>query len=192
MLTKLRSNVKCLTTPIAKFFVSCGFTPSTITLLGLVVAIPVPIIAYLELPLWLIPLLIFLSAFFDAIDGEVARITGKVSKLGAFMDSTIDRIEDSLYITTLIFLEFNIVLVITLLVASLMISYVRARAEGLGLKMEGVGIIERSERVIFLALITLTYIINKLASMIAFYVLIILSVITLVQRIAYVAKNVRM
>jgi len=189
LLTKLRNMVKHVIVPIAKFFISCNFTATHLTIIGLMIAVPIPLVAYLKTHIWLIPLLILLSAFFDAIDGEVARITGKVSSLGAFIDSTVDRIEDSIYIVTLLFLGFSEVPVITLLILSLLISYVRARAEGLGLNLEGVGFIERGDRVLFLFLITALYILNEHLSLLLLYLLIILSLITLIQRIYFVAEN---
>ncbi|MEM1877646.1 MAG: CDP-alcohol phosphatidyltransferase family protein, partial [Desulfurococcaceae archaeon] len=71
----------------------------------------------------------------DALDGAVARLTDSVSKRGAFLDSTIDRLSDTIIILALIPLKYPTNIVITLLVSSLMVSYCRARADSLGLNL---------------------------------------------------------
>jgi archaetidylinositol phosphate synthase len=98
-------------------------------------------------------LLILVSGFMDAVDGAVARSTGKVSLRGGFIDSNLDRLGE-------VFLFAGIagsglmdpVLPLLALSFSLLVSYSRARAEGLGLKAEGVGVGERAERLLALAI----------------------------------------
>lgn len=97
-------------------------------------------------------LLILASGFFNLVDGAVARVTGKVSKRGAFLDSTLDRVaEVSIYMGILVGSLANPAVVLLALSFSLLVSYTRARGEALGAKLAGVGIGERSERLLVLA-----------------------------------------
>lgn len=103
-------------------------------------------------------LLLFISGYFDVLDGAVARKTGTVSKFGGFFDSTLDRISDAVIILGLMFsgLLFpwnqivNDVIGFVTLITVLMISYTRSRAELEGVVMKGVGLMERAERVFFI------------------------------------------
>ncbi|MBA4348488.1 MAG: CDP-alcohol phosphatidyltransferase family protein [Thermodesulfovibrio sp.] len=134
-------------------------------------------------------ILILIGGFFDMFDGIVARANGKNTKFGAFLDSTLDRYSDSgifLAIAWYFFEKSNlegILLTIGSLVGSLLISYVRARAEGLGIDCH-VGLIERPERVVLLALGCLT---GWLFAVIL--ILFILSHITVIQRVWHVYKK---
>lgn len=97
-------------------------------------------------------LLVLLSGFFDIIDGAVAKATGTVSKRGAFLDSTLDRVaEVAIYFGILAGGLANPLLVLLALSFSLLVSYTRARGEALGATLAGVGIGERSERLLALA-----------------------------------------
>lgn len=189
MLTKLRPIARNIIKPIALFFVKIGASPNHVTVLGLITALMVPVLFYYKHGVVAI-LLFAISSLLDAVDGEVARITGKKTEFGAFLDSTSDRIEDSSYIISLYILGINYLIVSILLVASIIISYTRARAEALNVKMEGIGIIERAERLILVfAIIVLLYI-NQLTIALAITcILILLSIITIVQRIIHVYRE---
>jgi len=101
-------------------------------------------------------LLVLLSGFFDIIDGAVAKATGRVTKRGAFLDSTLDRLgEVALYIGIMIGGYSSPVLVLVAVTFSLLVSYTRARGDSLGANLSGIGIGERSERLILLALFSL-------------------------------------
>jgi archaetidylinositol phosphate synthase len=130
--------------------------------------------------------LLLLSGFFDAVDGVVARLRGEASKLGAFIDSVADRASDSLYALGLILLGFNPVLVVAFTSCSLMVSYIRAKFEALvGHSMEGVGFMERAERVIALALLLAVYLVfgaSVADTLLAIVVL--LTLTTIVERFA--------
>jgi len=92
---------------------------------------------------------------FDAVDGAMARLYGQVTKFGGVIDSVFDRVGE-------VFVYCGIILGglsspfwgLTALVASLMVSYIRSRAEVEGARMEGVGIAERPERIVILAVAT--------------------------------------
>lgn len=97
---------------------------------------------------------LLIAGFFDMVDGSVARVTGKMSKRGAFLDSSFDKVAE-----TAIF--FGIALgglaqptwVMLALALSLLVSYTRARAESLGVELKGIGIGERAERLLIVAIV---------------------------------------
>ena len=97
------------------------------------------------------------AGLFDALDGAVARESNQMSDFGAFLDSTLDRLSElAIFVGVIFFYATSSMPYATLLagvamIFSLMTSYTRARAEGLGLKCE-VGILERAGRVVILSL----------------------------------------
>ena len=96
--------------------------------------------------------LLLVSGFFDIVDGSVARATGRISKRGAFLDSTLDRVAEVLVFLGILlggYAEPRIVLLALSL--SLLVSYTRARGESLGASLSGVGVGERSERILVVA-----------------------------------------
>jgi phosphatidylglycerophosphate synthase len=121
--------------PFAEFLAKMGIHPNFITLFSFLITsfgviwilLKKPLIAFI----WFL-----LSAPLDAVDGYVARISGKVSRFGAFLDSTLDRITDSLLFLSLIFVfgedPFSFFFLSLSLVSAYLISYMRARVEGLG------------------------------------------------------------
>ncbi len=191
MLARLRQLLNKYILVIGKLIARTGLSPNIITLLTLLFSI----FALLSIALYsstiLLFLFILLSSIMDVLDGAVARASGKTTRFGAFLDSTVDRLADALIIYSLKFLGFSIDLVFILIILSFMISYTRSRAESLGIKMEGVGLIERAERLIIIMLIVLFSLFNQFISLILLYTLIILSLITLCQRIFYAYKNLR-
>ncbi len=112
----------------------------------------------------------------------MARVRGLAGPKGSFLDSSLDRLEDTLFISSLVLLGFQPLLTAILVGVSLSISYLRAKAESLGIKAEGKGLIERGERLILVALILLLFPFVPLISVILFYGLLIASIITLAQR----------
>ncbi len=100
------------------------------------------------------------AGLFDALDGAVARESNRMSSFGAFLDSTLDRLSESAIFVGVIFfyatssMPYETLLAGVAMTFSLMTSYTRARAEGLGMKCE-VGLLERAGRVVILALFSL-------------------------------------
>ena len=101
-------------------------------------------------------LLLAVAAIFDMLDGTLARVTGQTSVFGAFIDSTLDRYSESVILLALVIqysrsaaMRTELVLVFVIIVGSLMVSYTRARAEGLDLRVSG-GWLQRPERVVLL------------------------------------------
>ncbi len=136
---------------IGRFLARWHVSPNAVTLVGLVLTIGVAVIAALGEIRWAGVAYIF-AALFDALDGTLARVSGKVSRFGAFLDSTIDRFEESIVFLGLIIyyaqvgglVEIPLILVVT--VGSLMVSYTRARAEAVGVECK-VGFMTRVPRV---------------------------------------------
>lgn len=123
---------------------------------------------------------ILVSGFFDVVDGAVARATGRVSKRGAFLDSTLDRVaEFALYLGILAGGLADPELVLAALSFSLLVSYTRARAEALGTALSGVGIGERSERLLILAASALLGLVYWGVALVA-----LVAAVTFVQRVA--------
>jgi len=132
--------------------------------------------------------LVMLFGALDMLDGALARVTGRSSKFGAFLDSTLDRYSEAIVffgLLVLFTLRRNVqgtLLVYAVLVGSLMVSYTRARAEGLGLKCE-VGLLPRPERIILLGL---GLIFDQIVP--ALWILAILTNLTAIQRMMHVRK----
>ncbi len=182
LITKLRRQSKKVLTPIAKLIAKSNVSANSITIIGLALSGVYALSIFLTRNPLLGVLIIAVSSFMDALDGEVARVKGEASKFGAFLDSSFDRIEDIFFISPLIFLGFNSFLVSTLIGFSLTISYLRSKAELVGVKMEGKGIIERGERIIFVMVTLLVFFFDHFVGSIVFYVLYVLSVVTVIQR----------
>jgi len=96
--------------------------------------------------------LLLMAGFFDMLDGAVARITGTASLEGAFIDSNFDRLVEIIVYGGITFGGIGEpVVIVAALAASLMVSYTRAKGESLNIKLSGVGIGERAERIFILA-----------------------------------------
>ena len=140
--------------PAVSLLVALKFTPSTATSVGLLVA---GIAAYFvsQGEFLVGGLLVLVSSAFDLLDGGIARSTGRVSKRGALIDSVFDRVAEVVVLIGLAvyFLsgpdanQTGVLLAFVAVAGSLMVSYVRARAEGLGVKGTA-GFLTRPERVI--------------------------------------------
>lgn len=187
-----------VTTPLVEGLVRAGVTPNTLTTLGALIIVASAIaygIGAIQLGGWLI----LASGVLDTLDGQVARRSGRTSPFGAFYDSTLDRVGDgACFIGIAAYLqrapevrwrqEAVIACMIGIL-AALLVSYMRARAEGLGLDCK-VGIAQRAERILLLGLPTALIGAGREALVLTTIVgvLTILSLITVGQRFAYVHR----
>jgi archaetidylinositol phosphate synthase len=96
--------------------------------------------------------LVLVAGWFDIVDGAVAKVTGRTSKRGAFLDSTLDRLaEVVLFVGILQGAYAPALTVVIALSLSLLVSYTRAKGDALGIALSGVGVGERSERLLILA-----------------------------------------
>lgn len=173
-------------TPLAKAF---PINPNIITFIGMIVTSFSGFI--IPFNLFLGGIFILAGGAFDLLDGILARVNGRVTRFGALFDSTLDRIADGFIFLGIAWHFFRIsdveAFIVTLLcmIASYLISYVRARAEGLGVSCN-VGIIERPERLVLLAFGCITSFLYYTV-----VVLTILSWITVGQRILYVRAKLK-
>ena len=137
-------------------------------------------------------LLVLFAGVFDLLDGALARAKEQSTKFGAFLDSTLDRIsEAALFFGLLVFYYLEdpktpeVWLLYLALAGSLMVSYTRARAEGLGLKCES-GVFTRAERVVLMAVGLL---INQM--LVVLIILAALTWVTVIQRFYNVRKQTK-
>jgi len=168
----------------ARLLAKSGLNPNVLTILGFLLALVAALILATG-HLFLGGFLVLVSGAADLLDGSVARMSGKTTRFGGLLDSVLDRFSEAALFSGLIAYYANqgslyeLVLVTAALVGSMMTSYVKARAEGLGMKCE-VGIFTRPERVILLAI---GLIFNQL--LIILWIIAILSNLTAWHRLFY-------
>lgn len=170
--------------PLLSVLAKVRINPNAITLLGFLLVIVGSVFLYMHMYSWGF-IFLSLGGLADAIDGALARKSGKESEFGAFLDSLIDRFSDALPFIAISLSskqEYISILSLLALIFSFGVSYARARAEGLGYKLN-VGMFERTER-------WLTLLLGLLIDMIdtALLIIIIGSFLTVVQRV-YAFKN---
>lgn len=200
----MRNSLQPAITKLGMSFASTGLSANFWTCVGLIVSMAAGV-AYASSIIgigWYSPylsaviggVLLLISGFFDVIDGSVARITKQTSKKGAFLDSSFDKVSEVVIFAGIAI--GNLASPFWCLLAlgmSLLVSYTRARAESLGVELKGIGLGERAERMLILAIvgmIPLDLIVNGETGM--KWAVIIVSVvagITLVQRIAATARK---
>jgi CDP-diacylglycerol--glycerol-3-phosphate 3-phosphatidyltransferase len=177
---------KKLLYPPARLMGRFGISPTVFTLFGLVLAAGAGV-AFAFGRLRTGALLVLAAGFADMVDGAVARANESGSAFGAFMDSVVDRYSEAAYFTGLVYLyaagrdTVMAVLTVLALTGSLFVSYTKARAECL-LDECKVGIMERPERVVILAL---GYLVGGYGPLAALSLLAALTHFTAVQRILY-------
>ena len=168
-------------------------TPNAISLTGFCLCVVAAVLIYKE---WWIPggIAFIVGSVCDTMDGRYSRMSGKASPFGAFLDSTLDRIEEGVVLAAVAVLfsqdgkDGAVAAVVIAVLASLMVSYTRARAEALGVECK-VGIADRAVRVVILSagLLLTSFGLDVLE--LAVYVLAGLSVITVLQRIFHVRSQ---
>lgn len=166
-------------------------TPNAISITGLVLCIAAAVLVGFE-QFILGGIAFLIGSVCDMLDGRYSRMSGKGSPFGAFLDSTLDRIEEGIVLTTVAMYfvrqdnEVAVAACVMAVLASLMVSYTRARAEALGVECK-VGIATRPGRVVILGAGLLLADIDMVLE-ISVYVLTALSAITVGQRIWHVRK----
>lgn len=172
-----------LSRPLAR----AGLSANTATVLGLLASLGVGLLTYLG-QLVAAGLLLLLVGAFDLVDGALARRRGQPTRMGALLDSTLDRLgEAGVFLGILLFLlgsasNTGAALALSALAASFLVSYIKARGEGLGLECP-VGLFTRPERVIVLVLGLL---LGQLPA--ALGVILLLSLVTAAQRFLYLRR----
>jgi len=184
-LVEIRANLAArITNPIMGILSKSGIKPDALTFIGLAISIGAAyVIATGHFLLG--GVLILVAGLFDLLDGALARFVKQTRKFGAILDSTIDRISEAAIFCGLLvwyMLEgstLEVVLIFAVLIGSFLVSYVRARAEGLGLECK-IGLFTRAERVIVLAI---GLMVNQVV--IALLILAVLVYVTVVQRLVH-------
>ena len=174
--------------PLVSLLAAMRVSPTAVTLLGLPLSVGA---GYCFANGWFIwgGVFVALVGLCDTLDGELSRRTGTASVLGAFLDSTVDRLSESLVLVGLYWYYRDSwfgLLAITALVFSLMVSYVRARAEGVGRECK-VGLFERPVRV--LLLLFGAFVLGRTWMPVTLGVIALGSLMTVIQRIAHVLSQ---
>ena len=144
--------LRCIEEPIVATLSKFGITPNMVTMLGLVVTVVSAVFISLG-QFWSGGVLLLIGSLFDLIDGSLARRLGKDSKFGALLDSVVDRLSETIVLLGLLIFyigessDIAEILVYVAISGSFMVSYLRARSEGLGIECSS-GIMTRPERVI--------------------------------------------
>ena len=134
-------------------------------------------------------IMLLISGFFDIVDGSVARVMKKATTRGAFLDSNLDKVSEALiFIAIAIGGLSNPILAMIALSTSILVSYLRARAESLGIELKGIGVGERAERLLILAICGLIPISGSIQWGVIIITLI--SAFSFIQRFVYVLKRI--
>jgi phosphatidylglycerophosphate synthase len=193
LLTKFKQRVQAQLTTVAESLHNLGLTPNHVSILGIILAV-LSAITYWQWKLdpfllILAPLLMLASGLLDALDGALARQYGEDTKFGGFFDSLLDRYADSIVLCGIILGELTEVSWgLAALIGSLLVSYARSRAEAAGVKMETVGLFERPERIVLLALVSFLSYVWLDALCWGVLLLAVLTNLTVIQRAVYFHK----
>lgn len=151
---KIQDRYRSLLRPAIKFIAQSGISPNSLTLAGLIITSMASAALILQQPR-IGGILILIGGMCDSIDGSLARSSGKESRFGALLDSTVDRFSEFVMFFGIIayFMRMqdytSAVVAFVALCGSIMVSYSRARAEGLGFEAE-LGFMQRAERIVLL------------------------------------------
>ncbi len=184
-----------LTQPVAELLARTFITPNVITWFGFVITIGAAALIATG-HLLAAGLVVLLAGFFDILDGALARLTNQTTRFGALLDSTLDRLAEAALLLGIIVLYIRGGFILGILLAgialpsSLLVSYIKARAEALGLECQ-VGLFTRAERVTVLALGLLFSQIDYVFLVIALAIIVLFSFITAGQRILYVWQQTK-
>jgi len=161
---KLQKGIYVIINPLVRFLIKIGLTPNIVTMTGFILNLVVAIIFIagaedsnrndLSYVGWAGATILF-AGLFDMLDGQVARLGNMSSKFGALFDSVLDRYSELVMFLGICYYLvahhyfLSSLLAFCALIGSMMVSYTRARAEGLGIECKG-GLMQRPERIITL------------------------------------------
>nr|ALS89673.1 CDP-alcohol phosphatidyltransferase [uncultured bacterium] len=183
---------------------SLGVPPNILTTIGVVINMGCGVLFGIG-EFWWAGIVLIVANLFDMLDGNVARLSGRVTKYGSFLDSTLDRLSDMVaFFGIMIFYArstpqhsvLNMALAGTGMIASVLVSYTTARSEGPGVKAN-IGFLQRPERVVLLIIGALStwhwdstnFFANRMPQVL--WVLAVGSMWTLVQRMIYIRRELR-
>ena len=189
VLNNLRESLRPALEKVGKGFAATGLSPNFWTVVGLVIALASAVVYGMGMEFGLIigGILLLVSGFFDMVDGQVARVTGKTSKKGEYLDSMFDKISEvAIFLGILVGGYAEPYLVLLAITLSLLVSYARAKSDLINIKLQGIGIGERAERLLVIAIIGIICFMDY-----AVIIVVIIAGITLIQRMIYTAKNIK-
>jgi archaetidylinositol phosphate synthase len=199
LLNRLREKINPLTARLGITLGSLGLSPTFWSNVGLVMAIASALSFGLSYqlagtvslsPVVIGSIFLLISGFFDLIDGSVARATNKSTAKGSFIDSTYDKLAEIIvFIGISVGGLANPVICLIAVSMSMMVSYSRAKAESLGIDLKGIGLGERAERLLVIAVMGLIPIPNSIE--IGTIIVSILSSFTFLQRLHYTLKKLK-
>jgi len=177
----------------ARFLGRLGLTPNALTVIGSLLTASVGLLVAQG---WFVAagICLWLFSATDTLDGALARATNRVSVFGAFLDSVCDRYAEAAVFFGLVWWYqtqgdlLGVTLAYLALVGSLMVSYARARAEGVGLQAAEVGWFQRPERIIALGLGLLAAAVYPAALLVVLALLAVFTSLTVFQRVRHVAE----
>jgi CDP-diacylglycerol--glycerol-3-phosphate 3-phosphatidyltransferase len=176
--------------PLVRQLARWSFTPTLLTVIGLLVNMVAGLfLAFGHFRIGALVLLLLGPV--DALDGSLARYLGQTSRLGAFLDSTFDRLSESaVYLGLIWYFQdqsavVEVILIYLVITGSLMVSYVRARAGSLDVDCQ-IGIMTRMERFVVLVVGLLTHWVLAALAILAVF-----SYVTVVQRIRFTMRELR-
>lgn len=195
MLEKIRIRVEPITNRISIRLSKLGITPNMLSLLAIIFAV-ISGFFYSNLIEFNInniiqnqvlgAIFLLITGLFDMLDGSLARITKKTSSKGAFIDSTFDRVTEIIIYSGLLLGQYaESILIFFAITLSMLVSYSRTKAEVINVDLRGIGIAERSERILILCFFSF---INEIRY--AIIIIVILSAITFIQRFQKVLTTV--
>lgn len=183
----LRTPVARVVDPVARFLLRIGLTPDAMTVAGALGTSLAAAYFYPRGELFVGTLVITAFIFSDLLDGTMARLSGRTTLWGAFVDSTLDRVADAAIFAGLTIYFYNqgsdlAILSLLALVGGALVPYVKARAEALGLTCSG-GLAERTERlIVILVAAGFTGLGVPYIAAIGLWLLVIATAVTLIQR----------
>ncbi len=189
VLNNLRESLRPALEKMGKGFAATGLSPNFWTVVGLVIALASAVVYGMGVEFGLIigGILLLVSGFFDMVDGQVARVTGKTSKKGEYLDSMFDKISEvAIFLGILVGGYAEPYLVLLAITLSLLVSYARAKSDLINIKLQGIGIGERAERLLVIAIVGIIGFMDY-----AVIIVVIIAGITLIQRMIYTAKNIK-
>lgn len=191
----MSDGVRAFFAPFIRFLVRMGVTPNAITVFGFVLSLGTAVLAGFQLWIWAF-VVGFVGAFSDMFDGSVARLTGKSTRFGAFLDSNLDRFGEGLVLGGIGIAmasdgrTYAVAMIFLALTGAFLVSYTRARAEGLGIDSNKGGLFSRTERLVLIGFALLLggwgYSIEVIMTILAAGTL-----ITFAQRLFYVHSVLR-
>ena len=191
VLNNLRNILKPVLEKIGRGFASTGLSPNFWTGVGLVFALASAVVYAVidaaEFGLIFGGVLLLISGFFDMVDGQVARVTGKTSLKGSYLDSMFDKIaEVAIFLGILIGGYAEPYLVLLAIALSLLVSYARAKSDIIHIKLQGIGIGERAERLLVIAIVGIIGFMDY-----AVMIVIVIAGIALIQRMIFTVKRIK-